>query len=235
MKMKRIFFKNSYQNYATVFSCQQSGEAVVIDPFRAGEVAHYLQTSGLTLKAVINTHRHADHTGGNRALLESWKCQVWAHPDADAPGQTHAIQDGNALYFGATMVFKPKYTPGHTICSLCLEVNDTYLITGDTLFHLGCGNCKNGGDVNTLFHSFKNVLASMPGHLVVLPGHDYRAANARFLKSLSMATGNDSTQEESILLSQERKRNPFLYLSDPKSDKYSREKFLEMRALRDTW
>ena len=66
-------------------------------------------------------------------------------------------------------------TPGHTISSTCLLLNDQYLLSGDTLFVSGIGRPDLKGraeemseilfqTVNGIFNSFKDDLIILPGH-----------------------------------------------------------------------
>ncbi|MGZ5141265.1 MAG: MBL fold metallo-hydrolase [Burkholderiales bacterium] len=49
--------------------------AAVVDPGDAKPVIDHLDHEGLQLVAILNTHRHADHVGGNRELLQRWKAR----------------------------------------------------------------------------------------------------------------------------------------------------------------
>ncbi|KAJ3065908.1 hypothetical protein HK102_007782 [Quaeritorhiza haematococci] len=66
------------------------------------------------------------------------------------------------------------HTPGHTPGSQCMLVNGNRLFSGDTLFIGSCGrmdfpdSCK-----EDMKHSLVRKLGSLPGEVVVFPGHDY--------------------------------------------------------------
>ena len=54
-----------------VWLLERGGDAVVVDPGDAAPVERALNERGLTLRAILLTHHHADHTGGVRALLDA--------------------------------------------------------------------------------------------------------------------------------------------------------------------
>ncbi len=63
-------------------------DAYLIDSGSSGEtgrqVRKLLDSQGLTLKTIINTHSHADHIGGNAYLQKRFSCSVFA-PNEEAP------------------------------------------------------------------------------------------------------------------------------------------------------
>ena len=64
------------------------------------------------------------------------------------------------------------HTPGHTPGSQCFLV-DGRLVSGDTLFLDGCGRTDfPGSDAGQMYDSLQR-LASLPGDVVVYPGHRY--------------------------------------------------------------
>lgn len=71
------------------------------------------------------------------------------------------------------MTLKFIHTPGHSPESMCIQVNDRALITGDTLFIGECGRTDlPGGDASTLFDSFEKLRMLEPS-LIIYPGHNY--------------------------------------------------------------
>jgi len=55
-------------NYAYLVHAEGRREAVVVDPSEEAPVVEALAREGLTLAAVLDTHHHHDHVGGNEAL-----------------------------------------------------------------------------------------------------------------------------------------------------------------------
>jgi hydroxyacylglutathione hydrolase len=84
-----------------------------------------------------------------------------------------AVADNYNLSIGDRITLKFIHTPGHSPESMCIQINDFALVTGDTLFIGECGRVDlPGGDANLLFDSFEK-LRSLDRSLVVYPGHDY--------------------------------------------------------------
>ena len=64
----------------------RGSEAVVVDPAVAGPVAEWLTERELILRAVLQTHHHADHIGGTPDLLRQWPAAEVITAAADGNG-----------------------------------------------------------------------------------------------------------------------------------------------------
>jgi glyoxylase-like metal-dependent hydrolase (beta-lactamase superfamily II)/rhodanese-related sulfurtransferase len=155
-------------------------EAAVIDPSQYTEnYEHLIDAHDATLTAVIETHAHADHISGARALAVAHDAPYYLHPaDAgDLPDLT-ALEDGQTLTIGAVTI-DILHTPGHTAGSVTFDVGGEGLLTGDTLFLDSVGRPDlEGGDetairgrAKTLYESLQRVL-DRPDDALVLPAHD---------------------------------------------------------------
>jgi glyoxylase-like metal-dependent hydrolase (beta-lactamase superfamily II) len=68
---------------------------------------------------------------------------------------------------------KVIYTPGHSVDSICLLVNDKKLLTGDTLLVGSVGSTTMaGGDSKSMYDSIFNKLLRLEDDVEVYPGHD---------------------------------------------------------------
>ena len=177
--------------FAYIVGCEMEKEALVIDPAGSErKILNRVTELGLTLKYVVNTHAHADHTCGNRAILSKTDAQLVIHEDdADqvrsgknqafslalgkkpSPKADMLVKGGDSLVIGRESL-QIIHTPGHSPGSMCLYGTGN-LFTGDTLFVGAVGRTDlGGGDLGTLLLSVKNLL-SLPPETKVWPGHDY--------------------------------------------------------------
>lgn len=156
-----------------------NGEAAIIDSSRTTEpYINFLQANNLTLKHAIDTHLHADHISGGRKLREDTGATYWL-PPKDAEEVTfefESFEDGNDIIVGNTKVtIHPIYSPGHTIGSTSMIIDDQYLLTGDILFIESIGRPDLAGKaedwVADLRNSLYSVYAELSGDLYVLPAH----------------------------------------------------------------
>src|SRR3982751_6384419 len=56
-----------------IWLIREAGNAAVVDPGDAAPVQQYLEREQLTLTAILCTHHHGDHVGGNQALVKRWQ------------------------------------------------------------------------------------------------------------------------------------------------------------------
>jgi glyoxylase-like metal-dependent hydrolase (beta-lactamase superfamily II) len=115
------------------------GEAAVIDPLRAF-TDRYLEDAadlGVELTYAIDTHIHADHISGVRALVVEGVEGVIPEAAADR-GVTYTdrvtlASDGDEFEVGDATI-ETVSTPGHTTGMTSYLVDDSFLATGDGLF-----------------------------------------------------------------------------------------------------
>ena len=155
--------------------CQETRAAVLIDP-EASQVDRYLgflAREGLRLHYVIDSHTHADHFSGAKAIAAACGAPVAAHRVSPAPYVSMRLEDGDTLLVGG-LKFKAMHTPGHTRDSLCLLMEDR-VFTGDTLLIEGTGRTDlPTGDPEALFDSLFNGLLRLDPATAVFPAHDYK-------------------------------------------------------------
>lgn len=156
----------------TYLLADEQGIAVIIDPVLE-QVESYLTLLGsLKLKWVLDTHLHADHISGARALKKR-SGAVTAIGICGATGYDRQLADGEKLAFGAENILVIA-TPGHTPGSMCYLWNDR-LFTGDTLMINTCGRTdfQNGNSAD-MYRSIMQKLLVLPDETLVYPSHDYK-------------------------------------------------------------
>ncbi|MFN7709986.1 MAG: hydroxyacylglutathione hydrolase [Holosporales bacterium] len=169
-------------NYSYLLVNRTTQEAIVIDPSEAAPILEVLTTHQLRLMAILNTHHHWDHVGGNQALKNQTQAPIIAHGiDAEKiDGVDIRVHDGENLHL-AGMEIQPIHIPGHTLGHTAYHVpTQGWVFTGDTLFSLGCGRLFEG--TAAMMHQSLQRLAALPQETLIFPGHEYTAANGQFAR-----------------------------------------------------
>jgi len=171
-----MFFKKIQKhsdNFSYIIADEETKQAAVVDSsYNADEIMKIVKTQKLQLKYVINTHGHSDHTAGNAELASIFGAKIVAHKLSKVNFDV-AVMDGDILSVGQISL-KVIYTPGHTIDSICLLVDNKKLLTGDTLFVGECGRTDfSGGNTKSMYDSLFNKLSKIDDDVEVYPGHDY--------------------------------------------------------------
>ena len=201
----RILTVGPLETNCYVLGDEESKEAVVIDPGGNFEnIDRELKKLKLTVKYIILTHGHFDHTGALAQLKKTSKAEVLIH-SADATMLSadqsqpffldsgsgpcppdRMITEGDKIQFGQSTL-EVLHTPGHTPGGISLVI-DRMIFTGDTLF---CGSVGRadlpGSSYRKLIDSIRTKLLSKSDDYVIYPGH-----------------GPEST------IGEERRNNPFL-------------------------
>lgn len=152
--------------------------AVVVDPGDAQPVQHFLRERKLTLSAILTTHHHADHTGGNRALLEFFQVPVYGPAREPIPGMTQPLLHGARITLPQLNVdFRVMDVPGHTAGHIAYYGLSS-LLCGDTLFAVGCGRLFEGTPAQ-MSRSLE-MLAQLPDDTLVYCAHEYTLGNIAF-------------------------------------------------------
>src|SRR5436309_3135602 len=110
---------------AYLFGCGSKGFCAVIDPQENGVEAYlaFAAEKGMRISHVIDTHVHADHRSGGRALAARAGAQYCLHRSANVAFPFEPLEDGQVVELGNTVV-RVLHTPGHTAESICLVVSD---------------------------------------------------------------------------------------------------------------
>jgi glyoxylase-like metal-dependent hydrolase (beta-lactamase superfamily II) len=181
------FLESDSSTYTYLIGCEQSGQALLIDPV-IDTVERDLQTLkdlGLTLAATLETHVHADHLTSARRLRQRTGCRIACPKMLELPCADRGIQEGAPFTLGS-VTLHPLFTPGHTDHHHAYLIDtpiQKLLFTGDALLIEGCGRTDfQSGDPAALYHSVHNKLFSLPDETLVYPAHDYEQ---RFVSSIA--------------------------------------------------
>ncbi|MFD1017944.1 MBL fold metallo-hydrolase [Thalassobacillus hwangdonensis] len=155
------------------------GEAMVIDSNRTIQpYLDFAEEKQAKIVQVADTHLHADHISGGRALREETGAAYWL-PPKDATEVTFdykALEDGNEIKVGTAKIdVQAIYSPGHTIGSTSFIIDEKYLLTGDILFVESIGRPDLAGLAEDWVGDLRQTLYSryqnLSDDLIVLPAH----------------------------------------------------------------
>lgn len=179
----RPFYRFETGCAAYVFGCGGHGVCCVVDPHEA-DVDDYIAfatAKGMRIAYVFETHVHADHRSGGRALAEKTGARYALHRRADVTFPFDPLDDDQVIELGNTVV-RVLHTPGHTPESIALVVNDLrrgpdpwFVCTGDTLFVGSVGRPDLPGherdNAAELHRSLHGKLLALPEALEIYPAH----------------------------------------------------------------
>jgi len=163
-----------------IWTLRDATHAVVVDPGEAQPVIDFLAREGLQLAAILNTHHHSDHVGGNAELLARFPAPVFGPRDERIPETTHPLAGGQRFWlphFG--IEFEVLDIPAHTRSHIAFH-GDGLLFCGDTLFSAGGGRLFEGTPVEMV--DSLNRLGTLPGDTRVCCTHEYTLTNLRFAR-----------------------------------------------------
>jgi hydroxyacylglutathione hydrolase len=231
--------------------------AVAVDPGDPDPLLDFLDANRLTLSAVLITHHHRDHTGGNVLLRQRTGCAVYAPDNPRIPAVTHVLRGGDKLNLAEPgLHFDVLATPGHTLDHISY-VGHGCLFCGDTVFGCGCGKLFEG--TPEMMAASLDAILSLPDATQVCCAHEYTLTNIAFAKTIdgsnpallereredrALRAQNRPTLPSS--LAREKATNPFLRFHDPDMTAFAAaylkcphpepsEVFGAIRAAKDAW
>jgi hydroxyacylglutathione hydrolase len=228
-------------NYAYLVIDPDTRKAGVVDCAEAEPVLRKVRETGVGLVAILPTHHHWDHIGGNEDLVKHMTLEVFGYADQGQriPGCTREVQDGETIHVGtlaARILFIPAHTSGHVAYYFEREQS---VFTGDTLFAGGCGRLFEG-DAAMMLRSLSKLMA-LPDATKVYFGHEYTEKNLRFALTLEphnaelqkkhawaveQTTRNQPTVPTTI--ASEKATNPFFRWSSPELRATLQRKFADL-------
>lgn len=147
------------------------GEAALIDP--GIDVTPYVEALAEVnwrLRAIVETHTHADHLAGHHELNRRTGAPIVVGARSPAAYPHRTVTEGETIRIGHDEL-EVLETPGHTRDHLTLRVGQT-IFTGDTLLIGSCGRTDLGdGSADQLYESLTEKILRLPDDTEVLPAH----------------------------------------------------------------
>lgn len=170
-----------------------SSDCLVVDPgLEPHKILDFLKQNQLTPVAILNTHGHSDHIGGNADLKKTYPDAplIIGRGDAEkltdpqknlsagfglaliSPPADQVVDEGDVLDL-AGIKLEVRDAPGHSIGHVVFVIHDAKAILGgDVLFAGSIGRTDFfDGDFGALRDAIHNKLFTLPGDFVVYPGH----------------------------------------------------------------
>lgn len=204
-------------------------QALVVDPGDAAVVEAALRQHGLSLRAILVTHHHRDHTGGVARLHQTTGATVYGPAREAIPQPFEPLNGGQhlpLLGIDWQVIDVPGHTAGHIAYFAPEVAGQPLLFCGDTLFSGGCGRIFEGTPAQML--ASLDTLAALPPDTRVCAAHEYTLSNLRF--AMAVEPGNNALAEHirhceelraqglptlPTTLATERAINPFLRSREP--------------------
>lgn len=215
-----MFFRqirdDKLSQYAYLVACQQTKQAVIIDPER--DIDRYVEAAaaeGLEITAVVETHIHADFLAGTREFAERYDTTIYVSDEGDEnwkyewvkSGDYDAVflRDGDTFRIG-NVELRAVHTPGHTPEHLSFTVTDhgggadepMGIVTGDFVFVGDLGRpdllesaAKMEGQMKPMarrLYGSVQAFLELSDYLQVWPGHGAGSACGKSLGAVPEST-----------------------------------------------
>lgn len=244
MKIQHFYDQDTFTLTYLVFD-EKTKDTVIIDPVldfdpasgrvtntSISEVIKFIKKEGLNIRAILETHAHADHLSSSQLLKQEFpdaivgigeKIRVVQEVfkklfnidflNTDGAQFDRLFKDFEEVEFGS-LKMKAIPTPGHTPACMSYLFEDA-VFTGDALFmpDYGTGRCDfPKGSAKDLYHSITKNLYTLPDETRVFVGHDYSPNGREMLfettigesKRSNIQLNKYTTEEEFISLREGR-------------------------------
>jgi hydroxyacylglutathione hydrolase len=184
------FEENTY-----IIRIEGRDDCLIVDPgLEPEEIIEQIEAERLQPAAILNTHGHGDHIGGNAALKERWPECPLVIGAAEAAKLTNPKLNLSAM-FGTGVISPPadvllsdgetfsaagfnlevREIPGHSsghVVYLCREHSPPLVFVGDVIFAGSIGRTDfPDGDHRQLILGIRSKLFTLPEKTILLPGH----------------------------------------------------------------
>ena len=212
-------------NYGYLLIDPTTKRAAIVDCSEAGPVLAEVERRGLMLEAVLSTHHHFDHVGGNDEVARAIPGIRVLGSEADrarVPAITEGLADGEefeVIGVRGRAILIPAHTSGHLAYFFPTEGPSVF--SGDTLFAAGCGRLFEGSPAQMMESLGK--LSALPDSTRVWCGHEYTEKNLAFAHELEPTNADIAAKWDRVrnerrqgrptvpsTIGEEKRTNPFL-------------------------
>ncbi|MEW7976716.1 MAG: hydroxyacylglutathione hydrolase [Candidatus Sedimenticola endophacoides] len=166
-------------NYIWLLLEPGNERVAVVDPGDEEPVLERLSAEGLTLAAILITHKHGDHVGGVAGLKEAFPgARVYGPAGEPVRLLDQALGEGEEVAPpGVAWRLRVMAVPGHTEGHVAYYGHGV-LFCGDTLFCGGCGRIFSG--THEQMHASLQRIAALPPQTLIYCAHEYTEASLGF-------------------------------------------------------
>lgn len=185
----RQLFEPISSTYTYLIGCEETGQAILIDPVinAIDRDLQALQQLGLRLECTLDTHVHADHITAALQLKLRVGSKIAAPAIDRLPCVDLPVEENRPIQVGS-LSLKGLHTPGHTDGHFAYLLGER-VFTGDALLIDGCGRTDfQNGDSEALYRSVTEKLFSLADETLVYPAHDY---TGRRVSSIAQEKGRN--------------------------------------------
>ena len=173
-----------------LLACEETRKGIVVDPGDdIDAILQLIANNDLDIVEIVATHGHFDHIGRVASLKEKTGAPFAIHKadlfmvkglaDIAAflgfqtdppPAVERFIDEGDTIAFGRETL-NVLHVPGHAPGNIALTWPG-HAIIGDTVFAGSIGRTDlEGADLQTLMHSIRTKILTLPGDTILHPGH----------------------------------------------------------------
>ena len=200
----RQLFEPVSSTYTYLLGCEETGQAVLIDPVinSIDRDLQVLQQLNLKLAYTLDTHIHADHITAALHLKERVGSKIAAPAVDRLPCVDLSVEEGKPIQVGS-IALDGLHTPGHTDGHFAYRIGER-LFSGDALLIDGCGRTDfQSGSSAALYDSVVGKLFGLPDATRMWPGHDYNGQSVSTIgweKHHNARLANRSKEDFSALM-----------------------------------
>ncbi|KEZ94119.1 MBL fold metallo-hydrolase [Nonlabens ulvanivorans] len=206
MNIKQFEYKPlAHYSYAIV----SNGEMAIVDPERdPSQYYAFAKANNATIKAVIETHPHADFVSSHLELYKETGATIYNSEKLGADYPHQSFDDGDSITIG-DITLKAINTPGHSPDSITIvatDTDDTALFTGDTLFigdvgrpdlreKAGNMQAKREELAGMMYDTIITKFTDLPDNAVVYPAHGAGSLCGKNLSDAASSTLGDERRD----------------------------------------
>jgi hydroxyacylglutathione hydrolase len=190
-----VVLSHPFEQNAYIAQLRNRTDCVVVDPgLEPEKIVRHLEQRGLTPAAILNTHGHGDHIGGNAVLKKKWPACPLVIGTNDAPKLGDpwlnlsdgfgtplvsppadvTVEDGD-VYTAAGFDWQVRSIPGHSsghVVYLWEGQEPPIVLVGDVIFAGSIGRTDfPDGNHRQLVLGIRSKLFTLPDDTILLPGH----------------------------------------------------------------